>query len=100
MKLTFPLQIPGKDDARVRDKIRHEVNKAVRRARQKEIPEGFGMWAFNCKAGPTADAAEPIELKQIGAQIDALAVAGGTQVYIEIQAVAVARPPRPTLDNP
>ena len=46
MKKTFPLQAPGKDDARVRDKIRHEVNKYVRRSRRKELPEGFAQWDF------------------------------------------------------
>ena len=48
MKKTFPLQTAGKDDARVRDKIRHEVNKYVRRSRRQELPEGFAQWEFAC----------------------------------------------------
>ncbi len=41
MKKNFPLKAPGKEDARVRDKIRHEINKYVRRERKKTVPEGF-----------------------------------------------------------
>ena len=87
MKKTFPLQAPGKDDARVRDKIRHEVNKYVRRSRRKELPEGFAQWEFACKAGPTETAAEPLALKEVPAAIDTVAETGAAGVYIEIVAV-------------
>ncbi len=97
MKKTFPLQAPGKDDARVRDKIRHEVNKHVRRSTQKELPEGFGTWEFNCKVGASAESAEPRALKEVAASIEAVAATGAVAVYIEIIAVAAQRPtpPRP-----
>ncbi len=92
MKKSFPLQAPGKDDARVRDKIRHEVNKAVRRARQKELPEGFGRWELHCKVGAAAESAVPRALKEVAAAIDAVAETGATSVYIELTAVAAQRP--------
>lgn len=91
MKKTFPLQATGKDDARVRDKIRHEVNKYVRRERQKDLPVGFAQWAFDCRVGPTAAAAEVRSLKDVGAAIDAVATAGATEVYIEIVAAPAHR---------
>ena len=87
MKKTFPLQAPGKDDARVRDKIRNEVNKYVRRSRRKELPEGFAQWEFACKVGPAESGAEPRALKEVAGAIDTVAATGATGVYIEIVAV-------------
>ncbi len=87
MKKTFPLQTSGKDDARVRDKIRHEVNKYVRRCRRKELPEGFRQWEFSCKIGVDAAGAEPCALKEVAVAIDTVAATGATGVYIEIVAV-------------
>jgi hypothetical protein len=86
MKKSFPLKALGKDDARVRDKIRQEVNTYVRRERQKTLPEGFDLWAFNCKVGASAAAAEALPLKEIGGAIDAVAKAGATEVFIAILA--------------
>ncbi|HEY8993208.1 MAG TPA: DUF6172 family protein [Lacunisphaera sp.] len=91
MKKTFPLQAAGKDDARVRDKIRHEVNKYVRRSRRKEVPEGFAQWEFVCKVGATAEAAASKQLKEVAGAIDAVAESGATSVYLEIDAVPSQR---------
>lgn len=91
MKKTFPLQAAGKDDARVRDKVRHEVNKYVRRCRQKPVPEGFTQWEFLCKAGPDAATATDKPLKEIAAAIDAIAQTGATSVYLEIEPTPVQR---------
>jgi hypothetical protein len=91
MKKTFPLQAPGKDDARVRDKIRHEVNKYVRRERRKEVPEGFAQWEFQCRVGPSPEEAQPRELKEVAGAIDAVALTGVPAVFIEIIAVPAQR---------
>jgi hypothetical protein len=91
MKKTFPLQAPGKDDARVRDKIRHEVNKYVRRSRRKEVPEGFAQWEFACKVGATSETAALKPLKEVAGAIDAVAEGGATSVYLEIEAVPAQR---------
>ncbi|MBI2515442.1 MAG: hypothetical protein HYV95_00875 [Opitutae bacterium] len=90
MKKTFPLQAPGKDDARVRDKIRHEVNKYVRRSQRKTPMEGFRGWEFECKVGASESNAGPRALKEIGGAIDAVAQTGSNQVYVEI----IAKPAR------
>ena len=92
MKKTFSLTAPGKDDARVRDKIRHELNKYLRRERQKKLPEDFTAWAFDCKIGRSADTAEVIPLKEIGAAVDSIAQAGATEVYVEMIARPSLRP--------
>ena len=91
MKKTFPLQAPGKDDARVRDKIRHEVNKYVRRSQRKTPPEGFAIWEFICKVGVSPDQAESKAIKEVGGAIDAVAQAGAPAVYVEIIAVPAQR---------
>ena len=88
MKKTFPLQAPGKDDARVRDKIRQEINKYVRCERKKTLPEGFDLWNLNCRVGASAEAAEALPLKEVGGTIDRIALTGATEVYVEIIAVA------------
>ena len=91
MKKLFPLKAPGKDDARVRDKIRHEVNKYVSRERQKKLPEGLEQWNFNCKLGASATVAETLPLKSIAVAIDNVAATGATEVFIEVVAVAGQR---------
>ncbi len=91
MKKTFPLQAPGKDDAHVRDKIRQEVNKYVRRESRKTVPEGFAGWEFACKVGATPEDAVGRALKEVGGAIDAVALAGATQVHLEIVAAPARR---------
>jgi hypothetical protein len=86
MKKVFPLQVPGRDDARVRDKIRQEINKYVRRERNKPLPEGFTQWAFACRVGPDPAQAESRALKDVGSAVDAIALAGAREVYVEIVA--------------
>ena len=84
MKKTFSLEAPGKDAARVRDKIRQEVNRYVRRERRKELPEGFDALEFACKVGATPTTAEVRSLKEVGPAIDTVAATGVTGVYVEI----------------
>ncbi len=91
MKKSFPLQAAGKADARVRDKIRHEVNKYVRRCRQKAVPAGFAQWDFVCRAGRDAAGAEVKSLQDIASAIDTIAATGATSVYLEIEAVPAQR---------
>jgi len=91
MKKTFPLQSPTREDARVRDKIRQEVNRDVRRQRRKPLPEGFERWEFNCRVGLSPETAEVRSLKEVGGAIEALAVTGATAVYVEILPVPMLR---------
>lgn len=93
MKKIFPLQQPGKDDARVRDKIRHEVNKYLRRSRRRAPAEGFRGWDFLCKVGPSETQAEPRTLKEVATSIDAVAQTGAAHVYVELVAIPARRVP-------
>ena len=98
MKKTFLLTSEGKDDARVRDKIRHEINKYVKRERKKDVPEGFFRWDFNCRLGPDDLSAKELPLDDIAGAIDTIATEGVPKVYVEILAVAVKRSPKPATD--
>jgi Family of unknown function (DUF6172) len=91
MQKTFPLQIPGKVDARVVEAVKGDVRKYVKRERRKKLPEGFTEWTFACKAGPDRATAAVDELSAV---IDAAVAAGATALYIEIIAQPGIRPPR------
>ena len=87
MKKTFPLQAPGREDARVRDKIRHEINKYLRRVRRKPLPDGFDLLEFQCRVGAAAASAQTRSLKEVGGAVDDVAAGGSTEVYVEIVSV-------------
>lgn len=92
MKKSFPLSEAGKDPARVRDKIRHDVNRYVRRERRKTLPEGFDGWDLSCRVGPSPAASSAVPVEAIGRTIDAVAEGGASSVYIEIIALPGIRP--------
>jgi len=94
MKKNFPLQSPGKADARVVESVKSEVRKYVKRELHKTPPEGFDLWTLQCRVGATAELAAPCEVSGIGGLVDAVVADGGTSVYIEILAVPGLRPPR------
>jgi len=91
MKKTFPLHIPGKNDARVIDAIKSDVRKYVKRERRKTLPEGFGQWDFLCRAGTEPATAKSVALKEISAAIDEAAKSGTANVYVEILASPAER---------
>ncbi len=98
MKKTFPLQVAGRDDARVRDKIRQTVNSSVRRARRRPPGEGFDGWIFNCKVGVNEPNAVRTQLKDVGRAIDTIAEQGMTEVYVEVVAAPIRRGPAPAIE--
>jgi hypothetical protein len=97
MKKTFPIQVTDKVTDRVVESIKGEVRKYVKRERRKAIPEGFDQWDFDCKVGPDEASAQTVSSKEIFPAIDALAQAGGAQVYIEILARPGNRFPTPII---
>lgn len=94
MKRTFRLTSPGKDDARVRDKVRHEINKYAKRERRKALPEDGLRWDFTCAIGPTEDTTKPVEFKALGQAIEAVAEEGAETAFVSIQSRLVKRSPR------
>lgn len=94
MKKTFKLHAEGKNSDRLLEAIKHEVRKYVKREKRKVLPQGANYWAFDCKFGVTADAAEPLHLGEITKQMDVVSKAGGDSFYVEILARPVVRTPR------
>ena len=86
MKKTFPLHLPDKTDSRVIESIQITLNKYVKRERRKTLPEGTDFWDFNCRVGPTSDAAASLSLGDIPKAIAAVALAEHPDVYVEILA--------------
>lgn len=86
IRKTFPLTDPNKAPARVRDKIRQQLNGFSRRQHQKRPPEGYTRWIFDCKIGPSAAAAAPRPFNELGTVVEQMAAAGATEVYVEITA--------------
>lgn len=95
MKKTFPLHVPGKEDARVVEAIKVTVAKYVKRERRKKLPEGVDFWDFSCKVGPDSETAALTHLTAVPKAIDAVALAGGTGVYVEVLALPGHRAKKP-----
>lgn len=95
MKQTFRLTAPGKDDARVRDKIRHEINKYVKRERRKDVPDGYFRWDMDCRMGDDESTAIEVPLKELSQKIDEIAAEGAEKVFVQVLAKAVKRSPKP-----
>jgi hypothetical protein len=95
MKKTFQLNIEGKNPDRVLDAVKHEIRKYIKRERRRELPEGVDYWDFDCKFGPTPEAAEVVHLATLTALIDAIVKEAGSQFYLEILAKPGHRKARP-----
>ncbi len=94
MRKTFPLRLEGKHPDRLLDATKHEIRKYLRRERRRALPPGMDYWDFDCRFGPTAEAAEPAPVGALIGLIDAQVQAGSAQFYVEILARAARRPPR------
>ncbi len=95
MKKTFQLAVEGKNPDRLLEAVKNEIRKYVKRERRRDLPEGVDFWDFDCKFGPSQEAAQAVHFATLTSHIDAIAQAGGPQFYIEILAkhgVRVARP--------
>ena len=86
MKKTFPLHVPDKADSRVIAAIQVTLNKYAKRERKKALPEGADRWEFRCRVGASPETAQPCQLAEIPAGIDAVALAEHPGVYVEILA--------------
>jgi Family of unknown function (DUF6172) len=84
MKKTYPLQVEGKHPDRVLDALKHDLRKYVRRERRRDLPEGVDFWDFACRVGRNEQEAQPVHLAALNGQVDEVAKAGATQVYVEI----------------
>ena len=95
MKKNFPLIVEGKNPDRVLEAVKHEIRKYFKRERNRALPKEADFWDFDCKVGPSAEAAEVVKVSAVVESVDALAKEGATSVYVEIlckHGVRVIRP--------
>lgn len=95
MQKTFPLQLPGRVDARVVEAVKGDIRKYVKRERRKPLPEGFTQWNFDCRIGVDANSAAATPVAGLSAAIDEVVKSGGTAVFVEIFAKPGVREPAP-----
>ncbi len=101
MKKTFPLQLPGKADARVLEAIKQDIRKYVKRERRKPLTAGVDFWDFDCQVGVDQGAPVPRHLAEVIPAIEAaVKTEGTTTVYVEILSKPGHRTKKPTAPNP
>ncbi len=98
MRQTFPFSHPKHKPAQALAALKSRVRKYLKRERRKPLPEGVDYWDFDCKVGPSEDAAQPVHVAEIVPKMDALSAEGATHVYVEILAKPGKRTPRKKAD--
>jgi hypothetical protein len=96
MKKSFPLHLPEKEDSRVVEAVKLTLTKYVKRERRKKLPEGVDFWDFSCKIGADRATAAALLLPDVPKAVDTVALAGGAEVYVEIEACPGYRPKKPS----
>jgi hypothetical protein len=94
VKKVFQLTDPKKHADRVLEAVKHDIRKYTKREKRKELadPEST-YWDFDCKIGATE--AETIAYKELLKALETIQSTGAAEVYIEIMAKAVPKPPKP-----
>ena len=95
MKKTFKLTHPKIKYDRLVEAVRAEINKYLKRERNKELPKGVDFWDFDCKFGFTEDEAKVIHLAEIPKAIDEAAGKELASFYVEILAKSGVRTKKP-----
>ena len=78
--------------------LKNTLRKYLKRERRKPLPEGVEFWDFDCRVGPSEDDAQPVHVKDVITEVDAIITGGSQEVYVEILAkpgVRVMRGPKP-----
>ena len=99
MKKTFPLHGPGKEDPRVLEAIKLQLTKYVKRERRKTLPSEVDFWDFQCKVGSDSGSATEIPLPDVPKAVEAVALADGVEVYVEIMACPGYRVKKPASET-
>ena len=86
MRKTFKLTHPKIQRPRLVEGVRHEVNKYLKRERNKKLPVGVDFWDFDCKFGHTEEEARVIHVSEIRKCINEVDTEELTSFYLEILA--------------
>lgn len=96
MSKLFPLTHPKIRPARFVDSIRADMNKYIKRERNKKLPDGVDFWDFDCKVGASMAAAAGINVSALSKAIDDVLDAGNEAVYLEVKAKPAKRTKKPS----
>ena len=88
MKKSFKLKIPGRNDERVVEALKHDIRQYIKREKRKPTPQGADFWEFDCRFGFDESNAKAIAFSQITQSIDDAAANKFDSFYIEILAKA------------
>ncbi|MEO6994310.1 MAG: DUF6172 family protein [Lacunisphaera sp.] len=97
MKKTFPLSLPGKENARVVEGVKGELRKYLKRERRKALPAEVDFWDFDCRVGLDQATAEPKHVEEVIDAVGAAAAAEAPQVYVEILSKPGRRTKKPVV---
>lgn len=84
MKKTFDLTHPNIKTARRLEAVRRDINRYVKRERNKTLPDGVDFWDFDCRFGDTEASAEVVHLSDIKSCLDDAEQRHLTSFYVEI----------------
>ena len=70
----------------MRDAIKHDIRKYIKRERGRVLPKGVDFWDFACRVGATEPESALAHVAELNGLVDAVAEAGSAQVYVEILA--------------
>jgi len=96
MKKLFPLTHPKIQPARLVDSIRAEMNKYIKRERNKKLPDGVDFWDFDCKVGGSMETAMDTHVSALSKAISDILDAGNEAVFLEIKSKPVKRTKKPS----
>jgi len=98
MKKTFPLTHLKIKPERLVEGIRGDVNKYLKRERNKKLPAGVDFWDFECKVGVTMDTAEALHVTAVSKAVGDVLAAGGETCFIELTTIRGTRTKKPKAD--
>ena len=84
MKKTIALTHPKLKLERLVDSIKHDVNRYIKRERNKKLPGDADYWDFDCKYGENEQAAQVVHMSEINKCIDSAVKAELASFYLEI----------------
>ena len=96
MKKLFPLSHPKIQPARLVDSIRAEMNKYIKRERNKKLPDDVDFWDFDCKVGGSMETAKDTHVSALSKGIGDILDAGNDAVYLEINSKPAKRTKKPS----
>ncbi len=86
MRKTYPLAQEGKHPDRLRDAIKHDIRKYIKRERSHALPSGVDFWDFGCRVGASEPESATAHVAELGQAVDSVANSGAKAVYVEVLA--------------